>query len=232
MNNVITLVCPSCGGKTTFQNNTSRMVCQYCGNEHIFQLEQPAAQSRGGLPRPTTPRPNSIKVQMRGSELMITWRWFSARYIPLIFFCIAWDAFLVFWYGMAFGTNAPWIFTVFPIGHLAVGVGMSYYTLAGLFNHTTIKLNGEQFLVQHDPFPWFGEVKVPLTDLRQLYCLEKRAKTREGSTSYELAAMLADGRKLTLLSSLDSPEIGLFLEQQVESWLHIEDVPVAGELAR
>jgi predicted RNA-binding Zn-ribbon protein involved in translation (DUF1610 family) len=35
MSNLITLTCPSCGGRLEVTNNTERYVCAHCGNSHI-----------------------------------------------------------------------------------------------------------------------------------------------------------------------------------------------------
>ncbi|HTP08074.1 MAG TPA: zinc ribbon domain-containing protein [Anaerolineae bacterium] len=35
MSNLITLTCPSCGGRLEVTNNTERYVCAHCGNTHI-----------------------------------------------------------------------------------------------------------------------------------------------------------------------------------------------------
>ena len=234
MSDTITLVCPSCGGKTSFKNDISRVICQYCGNEHIFQLNQPTAikPMEWFRARPRQPQPRTIRLRKQGRSLDLYWRWFTLKYVPLAFFCIAWDSFLVFWYGMAFSMDTPWIFKVFPIAHLAVGVGLTYTTLAGFLNTTSVRLNEREFTVQHDPVPWGGEVRLPISDLKQFYCRRKESKNSEGSATYELAALLKDGRELSLLSNLDSPEIGLFMEQQIESWLQISDSPVATEIPR
>jgi hypothetical protein len=228
----LTLSCPSCGGKTTYQAGDPRVVCQYCGNEHLFQLyNRPELTPRTWLrSKPRQPRPRNVRIEQKKGELRLVWRWFSPKYIPLAFFCIAWDAFLIFWYSMAFGMDAPWIMIVFPIAHLAVGVGLTYSTLAGFLNSTTVRLGDESFSVQHDPLPWMGEVKVPRGELRQFYCREQRPKNSEGANSYQLVAVLEDGRQLDLVSNLDSPDIGWFLEQQLESHLGIQDEPVPDEL--
>jgi hypothetical protein len=65
----------------------------------------------------------------------------------------------------------------------------------------------------------------------QLYCKEKPGKSNSGPT-YQLSVVLKDGRKKDLLSNLDSPEIGFYIEHQIESWLNIQDRPVRGELER
>ena len=39
MNDFITLVCPTCGGKLNISSNTTSLVCQNCGNEHLVRRE-------------------------------------------------------------------------------------------------------------------------------------------------------------------------------------------------
>ena len=197
------------------------------------------AESSTGRVRPLRPRPRQVTVEQKpagakgGPSLTLRWAWFNAGIIFLIFFCVAWDSFLCFWYSAAFSSkDAPWIMFVFPIAHLAVGVGLSYYCLAGLFNVTTLKVDPKRFIVQHDPVPWPGEVKIDSSQVAQLYCKRKTNSNRNGvSYSYQLCAVLKDGRQLDLVSGLETAEIAGFLEEQIEAWLHIVDQPVMGELA-
>jgi len=239
----LTLQCPSCGGKSSFSSNSNRFVCQYCGNEHIFHLPAQRADAvlalKGGVDRalrarlrPVSPRPGKVRLKKDDQSLRLSWRWFSSKFLFLIFFCIAWDSFLVFWYGAALAMpGTPWIMIVFPIVHLAVGIGLTYYTLAGIFNTTTVNVDRNTFSVQHDPFPWSGEIKVPVERLSQFYCKEKRVSTENGNQySYQLSAVLKNGQEYPLVSNLESPDLAAFLEQQIESWLHIDDVEVAGEI--
>jgi len=244
---IITLECPSCGGRTRFSANTEILVCDYCGNQHTFRLpdpttgftpeavlgenNEPAPESAISRPETTSlrPRPREVTLQKRGERLELSWRWFSWKYLPLAFFCVAWDGFLCFWYSIAFSTGAPWIMIVFPIAHLAVGVGLTYSTLAGFFNHSRIVVDRDKFLVSHGPLPWFGNLQVPVTQVKQLYCKEKPGKNNSGPT-FQLSVILKDGRKKDLLSNLNSPEIGFYMEYQIENWLNIPDRPVRGEI--
>jgi len=233
MSDYITLVCPSCGGKTQFSASTSRFVCEYCGNEHIFQLPRRGDSERTQeRRRPVVPRPAAVTIQKDGGDIKLVWRWYSPKYIFLAFFCMAWDGFLIFWYSMALTTDAPWIMCVFPIAHLAVGVGLTYSTLAGFLNRSTLRLNRKMLIVQHDPLPWTGEAKVPVADLEQLYCKSVRSSDKNNTISYQLCAVLKDGREIKLLSGLEAPEVGIFMEQQIERLLKIPDEPVGGEIER
>jgi hypothetical protein len=243
MAEIITLECPSCGGRTVFSSDAQVLVCEYCGNRHIFRLPNPttgytpaAVLGSANPPKAASlnkeslrPRPKEVTIRKERDRRELSWRWFSWKYLPLAFFCVAWDGFLCFWYSIAFSTGAPWIMIAFPIAHLAVGVGLTYSTLAGFMNRSWLHVDREQFVVGHGPLPWLGNLRVPVTQVGQLYCKEKPGKGNN-DTSYQLSVVLKDGRKKDLLSNLDSPEIGFYIEHQIESWLKIPDRPVHGEL--
>ncbi len=242
MVNLLTLQCPSCGGKTGFTPSVDRFVCEYCGNTHLFQLPDPRPDPRFNPPategddrsKPIhriVPRPRQVTVEKQGRSLRLVWRWYSATTLGLAFFCVVWDAFLCGWYGLAFSMDEiPWMMVLFPIGHLAVGIGLTYSALAGILNKTTVTIDTQFLVVQHDPVPWPGETRTPIANLAQLYCKAKEKRGKESSTpSYQLCAVLKDGHKLDLASNLSSPELAAFLEQAIESWLNIADTPVAGE---
>lgn len=228
MTDLITLTCPSCGGKITVTPGTSRYICEYCGNEHVAPRSSPLYQQN--TVRPAVPQPESITITREGAAIRLTRRWFSWKYVPMAFFCVAWDAFLIFWYGIAFSTKAPWIMIVFPIAHLAVGVGLTYSTLAGFLNRTVMEVTRTEVNIWHEPLPWAGNILLKTGDVAQFYCAETPGSNN--SHSYNLFAALRDGQRKKLLAGLDTPDIGLFIEQRLESWLKIPDQPVGGEIAR
>lgn len=248
MIDIITLECPSCGGRTEFSADAELLICEYCGNKHAFRLPNPTtgqtpaaalgaftapppddSDSNQGI-LPLRPRPKEVTVHKEGDRLRLSWRWFSWKFIPLALFCVAWDGFLCFWYSTTFSTGAPWIMIVFPIAHLGVGVGLTYYTLAGFLNSSQLVIDRDEFAVSHGPLPWLGNLRVPVRQVKQLYCKEKPGKDK--SSTYQLSVVLRDGRKKDLLSNLDSPEIGFYIEHQIESWLNLTDHPVRGEISK
>ncbi|HTX80108.1 MAG TPA: hypothetical protein VMC62_10585 [Longilinea sp.] len=232
MSELITLTCPSCGGKIKVTSNATRFVCEYCGTESVVPGTLIAAAS-ADQKRPEIAQPANVIVDQEMGMLKLERRWFSFKYIPVAFFCVAWDAFLFFWYGIAFSTGAPWIMIVFPVAHVAVGVGLTYSTLAGFINTTVLEINYQELTIKHGPLPWLGNVKIPIHDLKQLYTKPRVTSGENGSsTTYELYANTWNGRSMKLLSGLDSADVGLFIEQQVEGWLGIDDQPVPGELLR
>src|SRR5690606_5247899 len=87
--------------------------------------------------------PDWLRVGQGGGGLVFTRRWFQPVFLFLAFFCLMWDGFLVVWYGIAFATlgtaKGPGLMMfVFPLIHVAVGVGLTYYTICGFFNRTEV----------------------------------------------------------------------------------------------
>lgn len=231
MDHFITLTCPSCGGKVQIDDRQRRFTCQYCGNEHILQTTAVPAPAAHAALRPRIPTPDSVHIEKNGRNLTMVQRWFSLKYIPLAFFCIVWAGFLIFWYSMAFGQGMQWVFLVIPLVHLAVGVGLTYYTLAGFFNRTVLEITPAEITVRFEPLPWMGEKRLKTADLKQFFCKERASRRRNGMVyTYQLYGVTHDDHQVLLLGNLDSPDFALFFEQQIEGWLRIENQPVAGEI--
>lgn len=232
MADLITLTCPSCGAKTVSTTEMGRFHCEYCGNDHLLKGQiQPVERTAAPI-RPKIPIPECVRIEKDGKSAVIYQRWFTPKYIPMAFFCVAWDGFLCFWYSMAIGGNAPWIFIVFPIAHLAIGIGMTYSTLAGFFNRTCLELTRDELAVWFEPLPWLGEKKIKTSEIQQLFCRETVHQGKRTQTSqYHLYAVTRAGHQAKLLSNIESPDVALYLEQQLEDWLRIEDQPVVGALA-
>jgi hypothetical protein len=222
-----TLTCPSCGAKAKADPFTERLVCEYCGNEHILRVE-----NRPAL-RPEIQQPANVWVENDRQVARLIQRWFSLKYIPMAFFAIVWDSFLFFWYSTAFSTGAPWIMVVFPLAHVAVGIGITYSTIAGFINRTVLEVSRDEIGVWFEPLPWLGEKTLKTKEVKQFYCKEKVVQSKNGvQTQYELHVVTASNQQVKLLGNLDNPETALFFEQQLERWLKIADRPVSGEMGR
>ncbi len=120
----------------------------------------------------------------------------------LIPFTIAWDAFLLFWYSMAAGGNAPWIVIVVPIAHVAAGIGLTYFVFASLLNTTRITVGPRALEVRHGPLPWRGNAVYERSQIEQLFCKRKERRGKNGAhVSYELRLALRDARAVKLVSN-------------------------------
>lgn len=197
------IVCPICGSAVPVEDvdlSTKLAKCRGCNEVFAIgpllgaasaevaphsgpMLPPPGITFERRVPPPDD-RPTAFRELAASREpgtLTIRRRWFEAQHVFLLFFCIAWDAFLVNWYGMAFAGDAPLIMVVFPIAHVAVGVGLTYYVLAGFLNRTTIEVTDGMLLVRHGPMPWRGNLRVPVAALRSVYV---KATTSTGSKGH------------------------------------------------
>ena len=177
-------------------------------------------------------KPKNLVMRDGGGELTLEYRWFSIKYILLAVFCLFWMGFLAVWYAVAFASGS-WIMAALPAIHLAIGLGLTYATIAGFVNTTTIRIDGSRMTVRHHPLPWPGNTQLANAEVQQLFCQEKINRGRNGvSYTYSVNALLHDGTRKRVVSDLDAPELPIFLEQHAEAWMKIADTPVPGEFAR
>ncbi len=195
-----------------------------------------ADQVEGGgvrRPREEIALPKRFTLEDVGGDLRITRRWFSPVAYFLVFFCLFWDGFLVVWYAIAFLANGPLIMKIFPILHVAVGLGLTYFTAALFLNRTVIHVGDRAYQITHAPLPWWGQRAGNVDDIDQVYVVEA-LRSNKGSISrtYSVLARMQGGAKDTFVSGLDDFDQALFIEQEIERYLGIEDRPVPGEVAR
>ena len=179
------------------------------------------------------PIPEHISMEQISGGLLFSYRWFSPAFIFVAFFAIVWDGFLVFWYGIATSQDAPLVMLLFPIVHVLVGIGITYFALAGFYNKTLVLAGEGKLTIQHVPLPWPGNRVLQAADLTQLYSEERVIRTRNGTQmKYQLNAITRGNKKIALLSNLTAPDQVRFLEHKLEEYLGIADIPVEGEMRR
>lgn len=174
--------------------------------------------------------PEKLELIQHGTHIELVQRWFGSKIVVITLFAVIWDAILINWYLVAGSNRDPMAF-YFPLLHVAAGIGISYYALAGWFNRTHILISSAAIEARSGPLPWFGNKKIQSTDIKQLYAKENISESRRGtSVTYEVHVITNDGRNLKLLGGLDTSEQALYIEQQIEKYLGIENKPVRGEI--
>lgn len=211
------LECKGCRAKILAEdvNLATRLAkCRAC--HAVFEF------SAAPAPRADVPRPARIKAWPMGPTLILAFRWFHPALFFLAFFCVAWDSFLVFWYTMALrAPETPWLMVVFPIAHVAVGVGITYSVLAGFLNRTTITAEGGRLSVRHAPLPWRGNADVDAGSIRGFYEREKAGRRDDSRGGFQLCAEMTDGSERVLVSGLTEESEALYLAQELSRHLGI-----------
>lgn len=231
------VACPACGTPLRVEDMSAQTMagrCHACDAlvdlRGVLPAPSPAAEGDAPIP---VPLPAGIHVDDRGRDLVIVRRWFSWVYIFLLLFCAVWDGMLLFFYGVIFAAGGPVWVMLFPILHVAAGVFITYFTLAGLVNRTTFTIERDHLSVRHGPLPWRGNLDVSTSSLEQLYCTEQEIRGRNGVTiRYGVDAALRDGGHLKLAAGLDAREQALYIEQTIEKHLGIPDRRVRSEMRR
>ncbi|KXX66725.1 hypothetical protein [Flammeovirga sp. SJP92] len=177
-----------------------------------------------------------LDVSKNRDALKISFKWFSPVAFFLIFFTIAWNCFLIFWYsmGIGMGSDGPiaLLMFVFPLGHVAVGVGLFYYTLCLFLNKTEVKVENDQLSVKHSPLPWRGQFSLDVDDIEQLYVREVVKQGKENvSITYPLYLKKKSGQSIKVLSGtvLGDVDNAKNIENLIEDYLNIQDYAVPGE---
>lgn len=240
------LFCPMCGGPSRFvdiDDQTQSIRCRFCNAEYsAAQLVN--EQGRRDDPRDRRrreiklPQPKSIQMREDGLDLIITRKWKVSSGLGALFFAVVWliPSILIFavpdtqWEG---GEAPPFWF-----GALFIGVGLLVLVIAiyALVNSTTYRINRQRIVVTHHPLPWPGKT-LDLDGVEQLYVKQHISTSRSsnGSSSttitYSLNKILRDGQHVTIDNNLQ-PEAALFIEQEIERLLRIENLPVRGEYGK
>jgi hypothetical protein len=236
----VKLSCPNCkvdipAADANLERAMAR--CRQC-NE-VFGFGELLPNTRGpafagrALPRAEVSLPKGYVLSEDAGRFQLTHRWFSPKAFFFVFFSLFWNGIVSVFVTAIVSGQLPLPVLAFLSLHIAVGLGMAYFTLCMFVNRTVVEIDGDRLRVQHRPLPWPGARDLPVADLAQLFCREKVTHGKNGtSVTYELHASLRSGGVIKLLSGLDVPEQALFVEQQLEGRLGIRDEPVEGELAR
>lgn len=230
------LRCPSCGSNldehgVDFARGIAK--CAHCSALMRLPGVAPSAAQLGARERPELALPRNVTAVKGERGLELHRSWFRYSVMLLVPFLFAWNGFLVFWYARVATSNGPWIAAVFPIGHVAIGVGLTYFVLATLLNKTRIGFARGRLTVKHGPLPWPGNREIPTEQVGQLYCRSKLQASKRGTReTYSLWLLEKTGRRTKLLELGEEPDEALALEQRIERELGIRDAEVSGELPR
>ncbi|MFK7913672.1 MAG: hypothetical protein AB8B93_07130, partial [Pseudomonadales bacterium] len=168
--------------------------------------------------------------------MQITRTWYNFFYLAgAVLGALAFNA---VWLGKDFVgilfSDKPLLLKLFASLFVFIGVVSAYYAIALRLNKTRILVNQDLIAISHRPIPWFGNKQVQAAQLQQLYV----KRTYWGSSNdnprytYSLVGLTGDGKKIKLLSGMQSMTQVSYVEQELEKYLGIVDQAVAGEFGR
>ena len=226
------VICNSCKSQITAENLDLKERIAKCTNcNHIFdfsdQLEGIVTSKREEVALP-----KGMVMNRDPIHLEIIRRWYGPMSVILTVLCFMWYAMFILHYGK--GILEGNIFSITNGSFFAfIGLIIVYYTVAGYINSTHISAGRDFLIIKHKPLPWFGNKSIPSQELDQLYSKMSVYRYRgRDHYSCEIRAKMKTKQDIKLLSKLTDTAQALFVEQEIERFLNIEDRPVEGEMKR
>jgi len=243
------LRCPACDTPVLADDISLELkvgLCRPCNSSFDLQAaeaSEPVSKAPPARPRARPPEalmdlsapPKGVTVRTDGEAIEVGWRWFrlDPSFLFLCLWCVLWDGFLVVWYTLGIasfmaGSSEALLVLVFPLLHVAVGIGMTYGLLARMVNRTTLRVDPMRIEVHHGPLFWPRPAVTPTQNVDQLYVV-RGATRKQGATGYTLVARLQNRTSVELVKGVPTDVQARYIEQRLESWMGIDDVAVEGE---
>ena len=223
------LKCPNCAStlsEDTWNREEGVACCGYCRS--ILPLPPHIRNFRH---RPRLPMPSGLSIHHESGGLTIIRRWFplSNKLGDLMILgggagCLWWFSQSVIMTGAAHSRLVPFMAILCA----------SYLMIAGLVNRSWIRVSNGVLSITHGPLPWKSKMVVPCCEVDQLYAVEQFATSDQGPRAiYSVCLATSDGRTRELLTGVNlNREQVLYVEQQLEQAMGIDDRTVPGEIRR
>lgn len=233
----LSLHCKNCDATISADNiniNKTLAKCDNCGS--VFGFEDDVFfQNRRG--RPEIVMPEGVEVLNLLTSMEIELSWFKSMKRSSIAFEVM---FTVLWNVMLFGIIIGMLVSgmgfplLFLSIHLIVGLGLAYRLFSKFINKTKITINNRGINIEHGPLKSFSRknLNIKQQDLSQLYVSEYTTNIEindQPQRAYGLFAILKGDKKIRLIKDCNK-ETALYLEQEIERHLEIEDYTVRGEI--
>ncbi len=163
--------------------------------------------------------PDKLKFFQHGSYIEFVRKWFGWEVIVLTFFVMIWNGAILEIFSKE-GLGQDEMAKFFAPLFIAVGICITYYTLARWLNRTHVLVSPGKIAVRHKPIPWYGNKEIPVVDIKQLYSKEKVRRSSKGAhITYEVHIITNSDRNIKLLRGLETREQARYLEQEIEKYL-------------
>lgn len=228
--------CTDCGNDIPAKdvNITDHLAkCNDCNN--IFQFDDDIFPE-WKRNKPEMFIPEGMEVLKLPSELDLQFDWYKAQSRSGMgfktFFTFAWNLMLLPFVLGAF-SSGNYEMLLFASIHIIVGLGFLTNLISTFINKTNISVTKRYIEIKQKPIPSFlkKNIKIPTTEISQLYVSKYVSSTTNGvpNHAYALYVITKDGRKYPIVKDMNK-ETQLYIEQEIEMFLGIEDQQVVNEV--
>ncbi|MEM7331871.1 MAG: hypothetical protein AAF490_07255 [Chloroflexota bacterium] len=226
------LICLNCSAKIRPKDiNIQKMiaVCEICG--HLFQFNDQFEPEESTSSSLSIPQPSQITVHNDIKRLIIEWRWWHIGHnLQIIFTTVIGGWIMIGWIPLvleALTGDPRSIISTHLLPYTWIVFSIIYSNLALIFNSTTFTVDEFSLKMRHGPIPWFGHRTVKREDIVQIFT--KEVPANEGSRSFHLSVILANGKDLKIVSVKSNVSISTYIEQELEAFMGIKNKKVKGE---
>lgn len=231
------LTCNVCNNEVDPANvniNNTLAKCNHC--DSLLFLDDEDFFGRKARNRPEMMIPVGTEVLHLPSSLDIRTNWSRGKAGGgmwfMVLFTVMWNAML--WPVALSSVLSGALGALLPMSlHLAVGLGLIYYLLTVFFNKTDIYVTDNDITISSKPLknPFTKDTIIDTRDIKQLYVSRYVSSTTNGNPNhaYALYAITNTNKRVSLLRGMNK-ETQLYIEQEIEHFLEIDDETVRGEV--
>ncbi len=223
--------CPQCKTEALATNiNLDKMVskCHNCNSVYNFEEELSIPPRK----RREVFLPEGMEILKLGEELSIEVKWRKTASSFLLLFTIIWNTFLIPFVLGAVLSGELMILAAISV-HLAVGIGLAYYTLTTLLNTSYLIADPSNLIVEHRPLklPFYPDRAIPTHEVDQIFVKKYSSGKTNGNAvwAYAVEAKLTNGENVNLIKGVKNGNHALFVEQEIEKHLKIKDKSTSEE---
>jgi hypothetical protein len=180
-----------------------------------------------------TPKKVTVKEEPEGP--LYTYRWRDWGFIILIPFGLVFAG-MPLWILFSLAGDYPWFFGLFILLFAGIGLGLTYWSLGKVINHSEIRLQNGYLSVRHRPLPWRYQSRIPVSEIKAIsqetYYTQSHDTNSGGGITIGVqmtfrnerrAAMTSGGKWIVLIPKLELAA-AKFLEQEIETRLGLRQV--------
>jgi hypothetical protein len=121
--------------------------------------------------------------------------------LPILVFAGVWDSFIIFFYmAMIRATRPPTLgFFLFPMGHVLVGIFVTWQALVKTLNHSRLTLDRTAFVVTQAPI-WARGARFDASEIERF---ELRETESRRAVTWSIRVLTRDGKATRLALPLD-----------------------------
>jgi len=216
--------------------NSTKEARQKDGSQHFKQdQKQDQKQDPQGVTQKVAELnlPKKFTLNFYPDHMHITLSWFGAKTVgaTLMAIFLSGAAYMFLSSGSVTSTGSPLMIKLLPWIYTISGLGFLYYTLTTWLNKTHIFVSQNAIEIKDKPLPCFSNKRIETKNIKQLYSKEVLSNSTSGNrrSSYELH-ILSFGEDDMRLLNVETSEQALFIEQEIEKYLGIENLKVRGEI--